>query len=87
MHIPYHYPPDFGELYPPAETFATALHPIMEPSQPFVGWYDQSGGSKNQGIGTYGDVHSSGDLGKHRPVNHAEAQIVRRNYYAATSYR
>jgi iduronate 2-sulfatase len=86
VHIPYHYPPAFGELYPPAASFATAAHPVMDASQPEVAWYDQQSGSKNQGVGTYGDVHASGDIHRHQPMNHTEAQIVRRNYYAATSY-
>ena len=86
MHIPYHYPPAFGDLYPPAATFRVAAHPVRDPSQPLVGWYDQDGVSKNQGIGTYGDVATSGDIYKGKPVARAEAQLIRRNYYAATSY-
>ena len=31
-------------------------------------------------------MHQSGDLGIGRPVNRTEQQIVRRNYYATTSY-
>ena len=50
------------------------------------GRYDQSWGSKNQGVGTYGDVHRSGGIGRGKPINQSEAQIIRRNYYAATSY-
>ena len=80
------YPPAYGGLYPAAETFAVAAHPVMDRSQPLVAWYDQAMGSANQGIGTYGDVHRAGDLFEHRPMNKTQQQIVRRNYYAATSY-
>ena len=59
---------------------------MLDPSQPVLGWYDQSGVSKNQGVGTYHDVAQSGDIFRGKPVAHAEAQIIRRNYYAATSY-
>ena len=86
VHIPYHYPPAYADLYPEAGSFAVAAHPVMDASQPLIGWYDQAMGSINQGIGTYGDVHRSGDLSEQRPMNRSEQQRVRRNYYAATSY-
>ena len=41
-HIPYHYPPAYGDLYPPLESFAVATHPTLDASQPLLGWYDQA---------------------------------------------
>ena len=81
VHIPYHYPPRFGDLYPPADQIAVAAHPLMDASQPLLGWYDQQ-----MFVGGYKDVHASGALARGRAMNSTQQQIVRRNYYAATSY-
>jgi iduronate 2-sulfatase len=87
-HIPYHFPPSFGALYPPAETLPAAKHQLRDASQPLLSWYDQQGGGygSTQGIGTYGDVAASGNLAEGRAMNLTEQRAVRRNYYAATSY-
>ena len=77
-------------MYPPPGTFATAAHQTIqygaEGNQPIVGWYDQDGQSSTSGIGTYGDVAESGSIYKGKPVALTTQQIIRRNYYAATSY-
>jgi iduronate 2-sulfatase len=85
-HIPYHYPPAYGTLYPPAANFSTAAHTTLGDSQPVVGWYDQSNAGGVQGVATYGDVIKAGGLALHKPMAVEEAQRVRRNYYATTSY-
>ena len=86
VHIPYHFPPSFADLYPAPSSIDLATHLLMDASQPLVAWYDQSGTSLEQGIGTYGDVRASGDIARGRAVNATEQHIIRRNYYAATSY-
>jgi arylsulfatase A-like enzyme len=84
-HIPYHYPPKYGEMYPPAENFSIAAHPTLDASQPVVGWYDQETKAV-QGVATYGDVKKAGGISLHKPMPVKMAQQVRRNYYATTSY-
>ena len=84
-HIPYHYPPSFGDLYPSSTSFAPAAHPMLDRSQPTIGWYDQALQSV-QGVSTYDDVKKAGGVSLHHAMNQSKAQSVRRNYYATTSY-
>jgi iduronate 2-sulfatase len=62
-HIPYHFPPQYGELYPPPEEFPIAKHPTMHASQPTVAWYDQGNTLPSPvGMAAHHDVIRSGGI-------------------------
>lgn len=63
QHIPYHFPPEYAELYPPPEQFPVAKHPTMHESQPTVAWYDQGNTLPSPvGMAAHHDVIRSGGI-------------------------
>ena len=86
-HLPYHFPAEYADMYPAPEAFPIAAHPTLDTSQSTVAWYDQGRTFTSPvGIATFGDVQQSGGVTLRQPMNATEAQIVRRNNYAATAF-
>ena len=86
-HIPYHFPTEYADMYPPPEDFPIAKFQVLDKSQPTVAWYDQGDTFTSPvGMATYGDVQESGGLSLNEPMNATEQRIVRRNNYAATTF-
>ena len=62
-HIPYHFPPEYADLYPAPEDLPLAKFQVLHKSQPTVAWYDQGDTyTSPAGMATYSDVAQSGGL-------------------------